>query len=276
MATLLVRDEVDIVEENIKFHLRQRIDFIIATDNGSIGGIRDVLLKYQNKGVSELIDEPEQNYNQVTWVDRMIKIAKEKYHADWVINLDADEFWFSQKGNLKEDLILLDKYNVVYVPFLYMYPDENKPQGEPFYYNIKGQYKNLIKCIHKTKGYKKVEMGSHDVQMEKKIATAYTGISLFHYFIRSYEQFEHKTRIYGQSLLNNKSLHGNQGLLMIELYKKYLAGELKQEYKKRLLSSYNDFIYDIRLKDYYLNGSKVLFQRIKEIQFNILENKNEN
>lgn len=62
IMTLLVRDEVDIIEKNICFHLNSGIDHIIATDNGSIDGTRDILENYQKKGVLTLIDEPKHTY----------------------------------------------------------------------------------------------------------------------------------------------------------------------------------------------------------------------
>ena len=39
IMTLLVKNEVDIVRQNIVFHLRQGVDFIIATDNISVDGL---------------------------------------------------------------------------------------------------------------------------------------------------------------------------------------------------------------------------------------------
>jgi len=36
IMTLLVRDEEDIIQENIEYHLARGIDFIIATDNLSV------------------------------------------------------------------------------------------------------------------------------------------------------------------------------------------------------------------------------------------------
>jgi hypothetical protein len=38
VMTLLVRDEADIVDEHISFHLAAGVDFIVASDNGSSDG----------------------------------------------------------------------------------------------------------------------------------------------------------------------------------------------------------------------------------------------
>ena len=86
IMTLLVRDEEDIIEKNIRFHLNHGVDFIIATDNGSVDGTRDILKKYESKGVLHLIDEEIQDFSQAEWVNRMGKLAYEKYHADTLLS----------------------------------------------------------------------------------------------------------------------------------------------------------------------------------------------
>ena len=49
--TLLVRNEEDIIRENIEFHLSQGVSYFIATDNRSIDGTADILREYEAKGV---------------------------------------------------------------------------------------------------------------------------------------------------------------------------------------------------------------------------------
>ena len=84
------------------------VDGFIVTDNNSTDETANILRKYYKKGwIKEIINEPGNNYNQKKWVDRMIKIAKNKYHTDWIINADADELWYTPLGNLKKELATL-------------------------------------------------------------------------------------------------------------------------------------------------------------------------
>ena len=53
VLTLLVRDEADIVEANLDFHLSRGVDFVIATDNGSVDGSAEVARRLGATVVSE-------------------------------------------------------------------------------------------------------------------------------------------------------------------------------------------------------------------------------
>ena len=104
IMTLLVKNEEDILEENLCFHKAMGVDGFIITDNNSTDGTIEIIQKYQKEGwIKEAIIEKATNYNQKVWVDRMIKIAKKQLHADWVINADADELWYSPTGSLKTE-----------------------------------------------------------------------------------------------------------------------------------------------------------------------------
>ena len=91
--TLLVRNEQDLIAENILFHHKQGVDQFIVMDNLSsdetIQIIKDLGLFIPIK----LIYQKENNYNQSVWVTSMARTAASQYEADWVINNDADEFW---------------------------------------------------------------------------------------------------------------------------------------------------------------------------------------
>jgi hypothetical protein len=104
IMTLFVRDEEDIIQYNIDFHLSHGVDFIIAKDHGSGNRTRDILKDFERKGVLYLLDGKEQNHQKVTWVNRMGMIAYEKFGADIIFHCDAAEFWYPHSGNLKNEI----------------------------------------------------------------------------------------------------------------------------------------------------------------------------
>ena len=99
VMTLLLRDEEDIVRENLDFHLAQGVDRVIVTDNGSEDATVEILREYEAQGAVRLLLEPADDYSQGRWVTRMARLAAAE-GADWVINNDADEFWWPRSGTL--------------------------------------------------------------------------------------------------------------------------------------------------------------------------------
>jgi glycosyltransferase involved in cell wall biosynthesis len=92
IGTLMVRDEVDVVAAMVEHHLAQGLDRLIVTDNASVDGTREVLEAYAATGLVELHHDPEHRKQQRDVVTRMARRARTHHRADWVLNLDADEF----------------------------------------------------------------------------------------------------------------------------------------------------------------------------------------
>ena len=114
VMTLLVRDEVDIVESWLAFHLNAGADFVIATDNLSRDGTTEILEAYARAGVVQIIREPGEDLRDGEWVTRMARLAATDHGADWIINSDADEFWWPRGGSLKRVLAAIpERYGTV-------------------------------------------------------------------------------------------------------------------------------------------------------------------
>lgn len=250
IMTLLVRDEEDVIEQNLKFHKAMGVDSFIVTNNASTDKTGEILEKYKKLGwIKELIYTGDKSYKQSVHVDKMIRIAIEKYHADWIINCDADEFWWTKKKNLKKEIENFD-CNICYVPLMNVYPEEGKkifdcslfvagevnaneyPNLSP--YSI---YDKMIpKVIHRSKYYQHIHDGNHLVDMRYEKAIVSETIRIHHYQYRSFEHFKHKVETAGKSVQQNPDpqfcYHWRY------FYKILQSGEITQEYEKVVGSMY--------------------------------------
>jgi glycosyltransferase involved in cell wall biosynthesis len=101
--TLLARNEADIIDAHLAFHLNAGVDLVLVIDNGSEDGTTEILESYARDGHVDLIRD-EGELNQPEWVTRMARRAATDFGADWVINSDADEFYWPRGGTLKDVL----------------------------------------------------------------------------------------------------------------------------------------------------------------------------
>lgn len=247
--TLLVKNEDDIIEQNILFHKSMGVDGFIVTDNNSTDRTRKILEEYKQRGwIMKIIDEPHEGFDQKVWVDRMIMIAKNKYHADWVINADADELWYSPTNDLKTELRETHA-TVVKCELRNMYPNEQQPffewdkriepmpnpegYGFPRYSPFGFQGK---KVIHRTAGYIQISSGNHKVAMFPHIKTNSAEIRVYHYNFRGKDRFISKMANGGRQLVEcpGKSVGKHVGGHWKYFYHLYLQGKLAEEYDNLL------------------------------------------
>ena len=114
VMTLLARDEADVVDAQLAFHLNAGVDYVIATDNRSQDGTTEILESYARDGCLHLIREPGEDMRLGEWVTRMARLAATDFGADWLINADADEFYWPRGGSLKDVLAAIpDSYGCV-------------------------------------------------------------------------------------------------------------------------------------------------------------------
>ena len=114
VMTLLVRDEADVLDAQIAFHLNAGVDFVIATDNLSVDGSTEVLESYARAGYLHLIREESEYLRQAEWITRMGRLAASDFGADWVLHSDADEFWWPRGESLKDVLASIpERYGIV-------------------------------------------------------------------------------------------------------------------------------------------------------------------
>jgi len=131
VLTMVVRDEEDILDAQLTFHLNAGVDFILVTDHRSVDGTRDILEGHVRDGHMRVIREDRENTRQGEWMTRMARLAAIEHGADWVLNSDADEFWWPHGGTLRDALAHIPRrYGIVQAVSRYFVP---RPyDGGPF------------------------------------------------------------------------------------------------------------------------------------------------
>ena len=209
--TLLVRDEVDIVEPWLAFHLNAGADFVVATDNRSRDGTTEILEKYAQDGVLHLIREPGEDLRDGEWVTRMARLAATEFGADWVINSDTDEFWWPRGGSLKHVLAAIpERYGTVGAFLRTFVP---RPGDVDFaecmtarfsalapIHDPGSLYRPIRKIVHRADPDVTLVRGHHAV-VGTSLAPlrGWHPIETFHFPLRTAEQCARKARVMGRA-----------------------------------------------------------------------------
>ena len=205
--TLLVRNEADIVDAQIAFHLHAGVDFVVAMDNRSEDGTTEILERYARTGHLHLLREEGDDMRQEVWVTRMARLAATELGADWVLNSDADEFWWPRGGSLKEVLETVpERYGVVRGCWRHFLPrpDDGSHFAERMTVRLArpafpGDKTTIFhahqKVAHRADPSVTVEPGNHDVGgSDLRLLRSWHPIEVLHFSFRSVEQLERKAR----------------------------------------------------------------------------------
>lgn len=266
VMTLLVRDEPDIVAANMAFHLAMGVDHIIVTNNKSEDETKDIIIEYVRQGVATLIDEFGDDYDQSAWVTRMARIAACDLAADWVINSDADEFWWPLEGNFKSVFSgLSSSYGTLLAPRLNFLP--MRALSRVFWREMVWRYvtsRNGLggplpgKAAHRGVADVIVAPGNHTVASPSLAPAEHRSpIVIFHFPYRSYAQYSDKIMKGGQAVENNRKI--DEGIFHVWRRHHALQREGRLERWYRQLPHGDDPI----LQDMLLKGEVVKDERLK-------------
>lgn len=118
-----VKDEVELIAASMAHLRRIGVDHIAVADYGSTDGTLDVLTDELAHGdVSLTHVDPDRVVDYATASAHDLQLAQAT-GADWVILLDADEFWIPASGSLRTcaalglaDVVSVDRFNVAVTP----------------------------------------------------------------------------------------------------------------------------------------------------------------
>ena len=244
VMTLLARNEADIVDAQIAFHLHAGVDFVIATDNRSDDGTTEILERYERAGQLRLLREGGDDYRQEKWVTRMARLAAIEHGADWVMNTDADEFWWPRGGTLGDVLgAVPQRYGVVRGCWRHFLP---RPEDErcfaermtvrlsaPAHPGDKSTiYHAHQKVAHRADANVLVERGNHDIVESALLPLrSWHPIEVLHFSFRSAAQLGTKAR--AGWLRSPVSDHTEHQIVLDEAYRE---GRLEEFYAARAVT----------------------------------------
>jgi hypothetical protein len=267
VMTLLVRDEQDILADNLRFHLDRGVDHFIVTDNLSVDGTRDILRDYEAQSLVTYIHQPEDTYAQHAWVTRMAREAVTEHGADWVINNDSDEFWWPEAGDLKTTLSAVDaRWQAVSVARSNFPPRHRADSGHFAEVMTVREARSLNalgnplppKVCHRGFADIEVEQGAHGVWRKgERLEAGEAPIIILHFPARTYSQFANKIAKGGAAYARNAYLPPGVGSTWRKLSEVLKQGGLPEYFDSLCLDQQEvneglaagSLIYDPRLRD---------------------------
>lgn len=207
VMTILVKNEIDILEANIRTHAKLGVNAFAIMDNGSNDGTRELLSRLAHEFDILILDEMGP-YVQKKFMTKLAFAAKKRYNPDWIINNDADEFWIpNQENSLKDCLkfkggiLQIQRSNMI-PPYASLVKDDvwadskNEVRNQIQYRSSYGKDTSILlgqasrKVITNPHGLIKINTGNHSAEhialWEKRELSS---IHIYHYPIRSYNQF---------------------------------------------------------------------------------------
>lgn len=231
--TLLVRNEEDIIEQNIRYHHSQGVDNFIVMDNRSTDNTACIIKSLSREIDIDYIYQPQDDYSQAEWVTEMARSAYLKHKADWVINNDADEFWRAEGGTLRDfigstptDVGVLNvrRHNAV---LCWNGGDQLQltihPERSEIFERLSVNNLGLPlpgKCIHRGSESVSVAQGNHSVAgVGGEVIDTDRGAYILHYPYRSLDHYKQKIRLGGAAYNRNANLPASMGSTWREHYK---------------------------------------------------------
>jgi len=241
VLTLLVRDEEDILAANLDYHLARGVDFVVVTDNRSVDATPAILAEYVRRGVAHVIHEPGDDYAQARWVTRMARLAATRFHATWVLNGDADEFWWPRDGDLRACLAGVPGAHGAVVARrtnLLAHPRRSGPFHRRLVVRQATSANHLgeplpPKVCHRADPTVEVEQGNHRVAGGRVRSPLDDGrLEILHVPVRTRAQFERKIDVGGRAYARNRELPHTIGHVWRTLYRERAQGAVASAFAR--------------------------------------------
>lgn len=273
VLTLVVRDEIDIIEANLRYHLAQGVEHVLVTDHGSTDGTEDVLRRFEGEGRVHVVARQgdAEGFPQGAWVTRMARLARDRFGADWVLHADADEFWWPGRGTLAALLARsapgVSGWTCTRHEFL-----PRPPAPQPFHERLTVRAARSVnlngkplppKVCHRGRPDVTVSDGNHHFHWPGARSPRPTAaLEVLHFPLRSAEQFARKIIRGARALARTRGLQRGIGATWRRTLARYGEAGLARCYGERVLTdaaaaagtAAGTLVCDMRLRD-FLRGA---------------------
>jgi glycosyl transferase family 2 len=205
--TVIARDEADVIDAHLAFHLNAGVDVVVAVDHASTDGTTDILAAYEREGYVRLLRR-EGEFRESQWRTEMARLAAEELGADWVFASDADEFWWPRSSSLKDVLEAIpERYGIVRAFWRGFVPrrDDGSWFAERMTFRLAApapindplsRWRPNAKVLHRARRNIVVSRGNHAVEGDLVPLRGWYPIEVLHFPVRTQAQFEQKASLY--------------------------------------------------------------------------------
>lgn len=199
----MVKNEMDVIESFVRYHVNI-FDGMIFLDNGSTDKTVKILTLLKNEGLPIfIIEDEDEEYNFAKKMNQILLVAVDKFKADIIVPLDADEFLISsKKGNPRKIIEKIEFPTFSLVKWKTFVPTFDKNKDEKFIPSkiicsrddtIETFYKAILPRELVEKYNIELVNGSHDLTYNQRYENSIkrvnnTDLRIAHYPIRSKEQ----------------------------------------------------------------------------------------
>ena len=247
--TFLVKNEADVIEQNILFHQQLGIKHFIITDHQSTDGTLEILKALQRSVDLMILEKSTSQFQQSQWTTEMAHLAVKEFNANWIFPNDADEFWVPHQGqsliNALEKEIQETQHTSLYTHRYNFLPESShtldsnplhftcKVSRHVHYDRLNSPYSLTLgntpgKSIFRPKGLLQVRQGGHSIKHAVRSKKNASEISVFHFPVRSFQQFRKKVEGMVKAT-QNQAILGSHTQPWIEAYHE---NRLEEAYEK--------------------------------------------
>ncbi len=237
-AIMMIRDEGDIIEANIRHHARLGVDHFVILDHGSDDATADILRALTDEGLplTVLAYARDAEIELAQWYAALFAEVRAR-HADIVLQIDGDEFWHLTTGSFATldwsvPVITAPRFNM-FAPRAAVGSTESAARTHV--YRARRPFPPDDYRSRVIRGDREIALDYpvHMVRLEPKVVfrlrdmaeimTAGHGIishsgqmlqpkpdgsaTIFHYPLRSFEQFARKVAAFGAFFESHPELH---------------------------------------------------------------------